>query len=83
MADSTFNKVFDDLESKLQELAKELTVASGIVFEEDKSKRTVKPKDEKEARLLERGSATLGRSPKPFFDTAVDSFLKKTGIKRG
>jgi len=76
------NSAFDELEHALRhELARELTVASGIPFHEDKDDGKVKPVDQKEARLLQFGSNTLGRGPKPFFDLAVSRFTKRTGVK--
>jgi len=82
MADEETNKYIDELEGTLRrELARDLTAASGIPFYEDKNDGQVKPKDAKEARLLEFGSASLGRRPNAFFDNAVRRFARRVGIK--
>lgn len=82
MSDEETNKYFDELESNLRhELAREFTAASGLPFHEDKKDGQIKPKDNKEARLLEFGSASLNRGPRAFFDQAVNRFAKRVGIK--
>ena len=79
-----FDAYFDELESEMRvALSRELTALSGLVFKEDKDRKIVMPADPMQARLLQSGSASLGRSPKPFFDQGVALFNSKAGIKRG
>lgn len=64
-------------------LAHELTALSGLPFQEDKEKKAVVPADPMKAKLLQSGSASLGRAPQPFINQGLALFTSKAGIKRG
>jgi len=82
--DPKFDKDLDTLQTELRtRLSQELTEFGGIPFSEDKDDGLVKPADDKEARLLQSGSAFQKRSPSPFVDQALASFTKRAGIRRG
>jgi hypothetical protein len=81
--DPQLRAYFDELDSELRRaLARELTTLSGLSFQEDKEKKAVAPANSTEAKLLQSGSASLKRAPKPFFDQGVALFTSKAGIKR-
>jgi len=82
--DERLDAYFDKLEREMRlALANELTTLSGLTFEEDKDRKIVAPADSMQARLLQSGSASLGRAPQPFFDQALALFSSRAGIKRG
>ena len=83
-ADKGHNDYFDELESEMrQALARELTTLSGLGFKEDNDKKEIIPENDMEARLLQSGSASLGRAPESFLDQSVAIFASKADIKRG
>jgi len=69
----------DHMEELAEDLRQRLEEASGVEYV--RRGTVVEPADEQTARIKEFGSATLAKTPVPFFDKTVKEWAQAHGIK--